>query len=96
MTLGKDVIDILSMHLMHDLFKGVSLQSARKQQQETSLIWPWIFGGRVNLTLIVSTIVAMGDLPTVVGSDVHGMRTNRVINSGCIADRHKRYGVDSW
>jgi len=95
-ALGKDVVGIFPANPMHDLFKRFSPQSARKQQQETSLNWPRIFSGRINLTFAVSMIVAMGDLPTVVGSDVHGTRTDRVINSGCIADRHKRYGVVDW
>jgi len=39
----------------------------------------------------MATIVTSGDLSLVIGSDVDGTRTNRVINAGRIADRHKRY-----
>jgi len=92
-TLSKDVVDISGVHPVHDLLEKVSFQTTREQQEKTSLDWIGIGGIRIDLTLCMASIVAAGDFSPIVGSDVHGTRTDRVIRSGCIADRHMRYGV---
>jgi len=88
-TLSEDVVDISGQHLTHDLLKKVSVQTTREQQKDTCFDWLQIPLIGIDLTPRMALIVAMGDFSPIVGSDLHSTRTNRVINSGHIADRHQ-------
>ena len=89
-TLSEDVVDISGAHPAHDLLKEVSFQTTREQQEYTSLDGTGIGGIWIDPTPRVASIVTSGDFSPIVGSDVHGTRTDSIISAGSIADRHKR------